>query len=80
MEPSMEPQIEPPTEPQIEPQIEPQMEPLMEAPIGRPATPRQGRPRKCYTEEEANDMARLQRKQFKQQIMEGKMEMIDESV
>ncbi|KAA6392254.1 MAG: hypothetical protein EZS28_012219 [Streblomastix strix] len=51
--------------------MEPQMEPTIhEAPTPRPATPRQGRPRKYYTEEEARDMARLQRKQFKQRLRE----------
>ncbi|KAA6396580.1 MAG: hypothetical protein EZS28_007893 [Streblomastix strix] len=78
VEPSMEPAagggranlMVPVVEQLTEPTTEPTTEPLMQAPIGRPATPWQGRPRKYYTEEEARDMARLQRKQFKQRLRE----------
>ncbi|KAA6361018.1 MAG: hypothetical protein EZS28_043456 [Streblomastix strix] len=69
--PAIEPATEPSTEPATEPTTEPSAEEtIREEPIGRPATPRQGRPRKYYTEDEAKDMARLQRKQFKQRLRE----------
>ncbi|KAA6383994.1 MAG: hypothetical protein EZS28_020476, partial [Streblomastix strix] len=75
VEPSMEPSMVPPmgltTEPTTEPLTEPSAEgSIREATTPRPPTPRQGRPRKYYTEEEAKDMARLQRKQFKQRLRE----------
>ncbi|KAA6395807.1 MAG: hypothetical protein EZS28_008669 [Streblomastix strix] len=75
MEPVVEPSVVPPVGPTTEPTTEPSAEQSMEetiraAPISRPATPRHGRPRKYYTEEEAKDMARLQRKQFKQRLRE----------
>ncbi|KAA6403749.1 MAG: hypothetical protein EZS28_000729 [Streblomastix strix] len=66
----MEPSVVPPMEPSAESLAEPTTEPSAEAPSPRPATPRQGRPRKYYTEEEARDIARLQRKQFKQGLRE----------
>ncbi|KAA6383583.1 MAG: hypothetical protein EZS28_020890 [Streblomastix strix] len=71
----MAPSVEAPTEPSVEPTTQPTMEPsvegsIREAPIPKPATPWEGRPRKCYTEEEARDMARLQRKLFKQRLRE----------
>ncbi|KAA6354007.1 MAG: hypothetical protein EZS28_050466 [Streblomastix strix] len=58
VKPQVEPQVETATEPVVEPTTEPSVEPNVKA-------PKQGRPRKYQTEEEAKEKARLQRKQFK---------------
>ncbi|KAA6363807.1 MAG: hypothetical protein EZS28_040666, partial [Streblomastix strix] len=63
IEPATEPVPQGPSKDQVEPQMNPSVEPKVEA-------PKQRRPRKYQTEEEAKEKARLQRKQFKQRPRE----------
>ncbi|KAA6391095.1 MAG: hypothetical protein EZS28_013380 [Streblomastix strix] len=63
MEPVVEPVVAPKVEPAARRESDDIKEPAVEA-------LKQGKPRKYQTEEEANEKARLQRKQFKQRLRE----------